>query len=864
MYLLFLLLVINFVYAEVNISLDRGNFGQGEGLEGLLYFNYTGIIDKNIPIIFDISNQKIKNKTLDDLNLSFGPFLLSKAKYEGTGSKVAKYTTEFSSPGTEIKAMLDLSEDDLNKLADITYIKNIKFDVIGASFFGDYPTDVKIDIGSDGLVEYTYKGGLTGSYKLIDDSDYLSDDDMDSYVEVMGAYNSVYCEKVKLNPSIRYKIGVLSKKLTEDVWKLKAIITDNGGYYNCDKNNCCDLDVGNTFDEYSCEIDYDVSDSNKDYFICVYVAEGETNKAYFQMGTDTDSSVVRGYYKNNPVNRDYFIKAYWGEYEKKLMTTSTAQINPSILQNYLVNPKCDDSCLVIPINISSSTKGKITLDRLELQFETKTGVITLTSFMPVTYTPEKYANITEIIPLSFFNLFSPLDLGTYTISAQILEFYSDILKFNVTEIPKAVISLEQDYGIVNKDVSFNASKSQRARSNASISSYSWDFGDNITSSGIFVTHKYTQPGNYTIKLEIKDVDGLIGITSLKLRINPATLTLSEELNYSIIDIQNRLDNLNIDTYVKDTATILGIDMQLNSALIQVNSLISQYNSNQTLEAIKYQLDELMKTLPLGLSVNVVNYDGRVNDYKQIPDAITLNIPDVENFEQSVFLAQKDILIKAEAREVRIYYPDKEEDLILVKKQVTGQGDIYEVLAPGAIKKEILTEGSITISPSVYLFSTSSYAYTLEGIDINKGIDSKTFVVPIDLQPYKIDMGEKVTPICGDNICDDGETCDKDCKSKLPWLWLSILIVVLVVLIFYVHFYKGKYSFSYFFNKPKKIEKKQELFKNLKDKENLERFIVNSREKKFTDEQIRFLLRKKGWRDEQIDSVLKKPYARTGI
>src|SRR3989344_5875296 len=795
MYLLFLLLVINFVYAEVNISLDRGNFGQGEGLEGLLYFNYTGIIDKNIPIIFDISNQKIKNKTLDDLNLSFGPFLLSKAKYEGTGSKVAKYTTEFSSPGTEIKAMMDLSEDDLNKLADITYIKNIKFDVIGASFFGDYPTDVKIDIGSDGLVEYTYKGGLTGSYKLIDDSDYLSDDDMDSYVEVMGAYNSVYCEKVKLNPSIRYKIGVLSKKLTEDVWKLKAIITDNGGYYNCDKNNCCDLDVGNTFDEYSCEIDYDVSDSNKDYFICVYVAEGETNKAYFQMGTDTDSSVVRGYYKNNPVNRDYFIKAYWGEYEKKLMTTSTAQINPSILQNYLVNPKCDDSCLVIPINISSSTKGKITLD---------------------------------------------------------------ILKFNVTEIPKAVISLEQDYGIVNKDVSFNASKSQRARSNASISSYSWDFGDNITSSGIFVTHKYTQPGNYTIKLEIKDVDGLIGITSLKLRINPATLTLSEELNYSIIDIQNRLDNLNIDTYVKDTATILGIDMQLNSALIQVNSLISQYNSNQTLEAIKYQLDELMKTLPLGLSVNVVNYDGRVNDYKQIPDAITLNIPDVENFEQSVFLAQKDILIKAEAREVRIYYPDKEEDLILVKKQVTGQGDIYEVLAPGAIKKEILTEGSITISPSVYLFSTSSYAYTLEGIDINKGIDSKTFVVPIDLQPYKIDMGEKVTPLCGDNICDN------DCKSKLPWLWLSILIVVLVVLIFYVHFYKGKYSFSYFFNKPKKIEKKQELFKNLKDKENLERFIVNSREKKFTDEQIRFLLRKKGWRDEQIDSVLKKPYARTGI
>ena len=126
------------------------------------------------------------------------------------------------------------------------------------------------------------------------------------------------------------------------------------------------------------------------------------------------------------------------------------------------------------------------------------------------------------------------------------------------------------------------------------------------------------------------------------------------------------------------------------------------------------------------------------------------------------------------------------------------------------------------------------------------------------------MGEKVTPICGDNICDDGETCDKDCKSKLPWLWFSILIVVLVVLILYVHFYKGKYSFSYFFNKPKKIEKKQELFKNLKDKENLERFIVNSREKKFTDEQIRFLLRKKGWRDEQIDSVLKKPYARTGI
>ena len=59
-----------------------------------------------------------------------------------------------------------------------------------------------------------------------------------------------------------------------------------------------------------------------------------------------------------------------------------------------------------------------------------------------------------------------------------------------------------------KSVKFNAKKSQ-----GSIVSYAWNFGDSSTGSGVTVNHTYTSPGSYTVTLTLTDVAGLQNTSS---------------------------------------------------------------------------------------------------------------------------------------------------------------------------------------------------------------------------------------------------------------------------------------------------------------------------------------------------------------
>jgi len=59
--------------------------------------------------------------------------------------------------------------------------------------------------------------------------------------------------------------------------------------------------------------------------------------------------------------------------------------------------------------------------------------------------------------------------------------------------------------LVGEKISFDASKS--SASGAKIVSYTWDFGDNTTGSGVTVTHAYSSEGSYKVTLTVKDDRG---------------------------------------------------------------------------------------------------------------------------------------------------------------------------------------------------------------------------------------------------------------------------------------------------------------------------------------------------------------------
>jgi PKD repeat protein len=87
---------------------------------------------------------------------------------------------------------------------------------------------------------------------------------------------------------------------------------------------------------------------------------------------------------------------------------------------------------------------------------------------------------------------------------KLLKFVGLILTLSVlscTKDPAACFSVDKGTTTkVNEEIQFDASCSVNAET------YSWDFGDSSTGTGVQVKHKYSVKGKYIIKLVAKKAD----------------------------------------------------------------------------------------------------------------------------------------------------------------------------------------------------------------------------------------------------------------------------------------------------------------------------------------------------------------------
>ncbi|MCB0166911.1 MAG: PKD domain-containing protein [Anaerolineae bacterium] len=83
--------------------------------------------------------------------------------------------------------------------------------------------------------------------------------------------------------------------------------------------------------------------------------------------------------------------------------------------------------------------------------------------------------------------------------------------------PQPSIQADQTTAQVGDTVSFDASGTQAA---SPIVSFDWDFGDGNTGSGQLTNHTYTQPGDYTVTLNVTDQNNQTGSTTLAVTVNP--------------------------------------------------------------------------------------------------------------------------------------------------------------------------------------------------------------------------------------------------------------------------------------------------------------------------------------------------------
>jgi PKD repeat protein len=78
--------------------------------------------------------------------------------------------------------------------------------------------------------------------------------------------------------------------------------------------------------------------------------------------------------------------------------------------------------------------------------------------------------------------------------------------------PTAVFTTSPSNPVPNSDIFFNAVQSRPAPG-YTIRSYRWDFGDGTSASGVQVSHRYANPGSYTVTLVVTDDVGRVGTTT---------------------------------------------------------------------------------------------------------------------------------------------------------------------------------------------------------------------------------------------------------------------------------------------------------------------------------------------------------------
>jgi len=147
-----------------------------------------------------------------------------------------------------------------------------------------------------------------------------------------------------------------------------------------------------------------------------------------------------------------------------------------------------------------------------------------------------------------------LQPGTsYTISVQTVDLNNNI---NINSVQDSAITqanvvvsdpIYADagyplFGAVNDLIQFNASYSYCA---AGIVSYSWNFGDGSTGSGVLATHAFSTPGNYTSTLIVTSAGGNSSSDSVKV-----VITVLPSYNYNSYASFSKT-NSNVDVLVRE-------------------------------------------------------------------------------------------------------------------------------------------------------------------------------------------------------------------------------------------------------------------------------------------------------------------------
>ncbi len=101
------------------------------------------------------------------------------------------------------------------------------------------------------------------------------------------------------------------------------------------------------------------------------------------------------------------------------------------------------------------------------------------------------------------------------------------------EPPSASFVADPSEGVVGEAVIFNAGSSSDP--NGDVLSFEWSFGDRTSGVGAVVSHVYTEPGSYLVRVTVRDTHGATSMKSQRFEVTASVLNLAPQVFIGFID-----------------------------------------------------------------------------------------------------------------------------------------------------------------------------------------------------------------------------------------------------------------------------------------------------------------------------------------
>ncbi len=818
---------------DLNLSLNQLQYGPLQQFNG--YLNITSVYDipSSTPLIAKIDNNELTRISIKDLLESNSIlFNINESYYVESGGS-ATLVKNFNSResflfGVKIKNLVNYAS----------------LDILGLNLEGSFPKDVIIDIGNDHKAEYEYAGNfLRWSNPIYQEG--ISESKAPTGSAVIK--NSKICEDINIT---------LNELLNETLIEITANVqkVSDGGNLTASFDNIAECKLpepGTTLTKVSCSVKIP-NPSSGIHSICLY----------------SKSSQVKDYY-SMPVfeflySYSYYYNLRYAIYDTELKNKTTFSNNKFIdaINDYLGTCTLDNNnfCL-IPINISSSSKGSISLDNLDIREES----IKRSTLYNINQIPEKinfdYALINlETIP----NLITPNTISKYKLTFN-LNNKETSQDFNVTSLPDVSITLNKNFALENEEIKFIG------ESKDVIASWEWNFGDNSSAFTKEATHSYLLPGNYTIKLTVKTINNIKNSISKIIYIGALEDNIGSIINSNKNTIK-KTKNLfqNQKGVIKDIYNIYL--PYLDSSLDELDDLKSKYeetlNSNvsmeekdPTYEDIFNKITNIEDTTPKSFFViSSFQTNAKISNIDDINPRI-IDLPSTIEYKTSTYeLNQRDVVINTNVYGVKIkYINDKEESKRLVKKQISiNNGNNLIVLEDlnglaNICSTQCNPEEAIFLTKDLEIFNNNAAKFS----NVNDYIEYIYLLPEGQLQDIRntktiVFKEPEITYECGNKVCEkpieDSNWCPQDCKRGSS-IWLILIPLLLGILALTYFFVKGKIHIKDII--------KPNIFKNKVQQIVLENYVNSSLKKGIPEFRIRQALLLKGWTKKQIDEAFKR-------